>query len=288
MTETLIPRRKEAHPALPPSWLEELRREVEAHPGVNHLLLARLATGPYTRGDYRTFGLQHFALVGFFTSYMEALLLRAPSSAEKLWLARVLVDEYGEGSEGEDHASLYADWLRAAGASEEDLVGTELCPEVWAFVREHLRITRVEPFLVGHGALGPGHELAIPRRFTHLIPGLRRAGFDDRAIRYFLLHCEQDLDHGAWMGEVLAALVTSAEGREEVRRGARLSLEARYRLWTGVERRVVAWRQPESLETVRRGLHGPQRHAARPRSPGDLRRLRASVASFVQGSPWPA
>ena len=111
-------------------WLADLDREVQGHPAVNHLLLARLATGPYTGGDYRVFGLQHYALVGFFTKYMELLLVRAPSSAEKLWLAKVLVNEYGEGSDGLDHTALYAKYLRGAGADEDELDTTPLCAEV--------------------------------------------------------------------------------------------------------------------------------------------------------------
>jgi len=264
-------------------WMLELQQMVESHPGVNHMMLARLATGPYTRTDYKTFGLQHYALVGFFTSYMETLLVRGPSSKEKLWLAKVLVDEYGEGSDGEDHTSLYLDFLRHAGAAEGEEHSTPLCVEAWEFVSEHLRICREEPFLVGLGALGPGHEWAIPRMFHHLVPGLRRAGFLDAEINYFLLHCEQDIDHGTWMSEVLVELATTDEARAEVRRGAQLSLEARYRLWTGVERRIVAWRQPHSLEAVRLGLHGPQRHASEVSSPGDLSALRAAVHAGMLG-----
>ena len=34
-------------------WLENLQKTVESHPGVNHLLLCRAATHPYTRADYK-------------------------------------------------------------------------------------------------------------------------------------------------------------------------------------------------------------------------------------------
>ena len=139
----------------PEEWLCELQSEVEAHPAVNHLLLSRLATVPFTRSDYKSFGLQHHALVGFFTRYMEILLVRAPRSDQKLWLAKVLVDEYGEGSDGDDHAELYRQFLVSTGMVAGEENETELCPEVWDFVREHLRLTREEPFLVGLGALGP-------------------------------------------------------------------------------------------------------------------------------------
>ena len=79
------------------AFLQQLRRDVERHPAVNHPLLARVAQVPFSREDYRVFGMQHYALVGTFTRYLELLLLRAPDSEAKLWLAKVLCDEYGEG-----------------------------------------------------------------------------------------------------------------------------------------------------------------------------------------------
>src|ERR1700722_9836323 len=98
-------------------FLADLRREIQAHPGTNHLLLNRLATGRFSREDYRVFGENHYPLVCVFTSYLETLLVRAPTSQSKMWLAKVLVDEYGEGSRGEDHAALYAQFLRSCGGS---------------------------------------------------------------------------------------------------------------------------------------------------------------------------
>lgn len=267
-------------------WLGELRREVESHPGVNHLLLSRLATGPYTRCDYRAFGLQHYALVGQFTRYMELLLLKAPSSEQKLWLAKVLVDEYGEGSDGQDHTTLYRAYLDRVGATDEEIATRELRPETWWFVGEHLRICREEPFLVGLGALGPGHEWAIPKMFSHVIPGLARAGVDVEERLYFDLHTEQDVDHGAWMTEALAKLARTPETRRQVRRGALLSLAARFRFWTGVEREIVRARQPVSTEVVRRGLLGRPR-AARHASGGCLADLHTAVERTLAGQPWP-
>ena len=269
-----------------PPWLSELRREVESHPAVNHMLLARLATGPYTKSDYKNFGLQHYALVGFFTRYMEALLVRAPSSAEKLWLAKVLVNEYGEGSDGEDHPALYRRFLVGAGTRPLEEQETALCPEAFEFVREHLRICREENYLVGLGALGPGHEWAIPKMFSHLIPGLRRAGFAPGEMNYFTLHCEQDLDHGAWMTEVLEKLAKTHEQQEEVRRGARLSLEARFRFWTGVERRIVMARQPEAVRAVAEGVYGGDRDPRRLASPGKLADLRAAATGYAERGTW--
>lgn len=276
-----------AQVAEPAAWLQELRQEVERHPAVNHMLLSRLATGHYTRVDYLNFGLQHYALVGQFTKYMELLLLRAPSSEQKLWLAKILVDEYGEGSGGDDHTTLYASFLASIGARRGQRENSNLCREVWEFVGEHLRICREEPFLVGLGALGPGHEWSIPKMFSHIIPGLERAGITRDERMYFDLHTEQDVDHARWMSEALVQLATTDAEQAQVRRGAQLSLRARYKVWTGVERQIVAWRQPNSIEAVRLGLHGPGAVRVDTASPGTLAPLHQAVDRYLTGGKWP-
>jgi pyrroloquinoline-quinone synthase len=229
-------------------FLAELRTEIESHPGVNHLFLARCATSPFSRQDYRIFAENHYPLVCVFTSYLERLLIRAPTNDAKLWLAKVLVDEYGESSEGEDHATLYGHFLRACGSSIADEIATTKVPApAYAFVTEHRRIVSEEPFLVGLGAVGPGHEWAIPKMFDAIIPGLRRAGFTPAEISYFTLHVEQDVEHGAWLEEALLRFGHTHEARAQIRRGALLSLEARAKFWSRVQRAVVRWRQPNAV-----------------------------------------
>lgn len=235
----------EAKPAK--ECLKELRREVESHPAVNHLFLCRLAHVPFTREDYKVMGLQHYPLVGRFTQYMELLLLRAPSSEAKTWLAKVLVDEYGERSEGKNHAELYLEYLRAAGALPGEEVSTLLHPAVPAFIYEHLRICTKEPFLVGLGALGPGNEWSIPRMFDLIPKGLESAGFAPEERYSFDAHSEQDNDHGNWFEEALELFATTKEAQAQIRRGALLSLEARYRFWSGVQDKIVRWRQPHNM-----------------------------------------
>ncbi len=228
-------------------FLQSLKQEIESHPAVNHSLLARLAQVPFTREDHKIFGLQHFSLVGKFTRYLEELLLTAPDSQAKLWISKVLVDEYGEGSDGQDHATLYRKFLWAAGASDLDIEQTRLHEDVVGFVKEHLRICREEPFLVGLGAVGPGHEWAIPKMFPPIVKGLRRAGFAEYDISYFTLHMEQDVDHGNWLASALALYCTDRASQNLIRHGALLSLEARYRFWSGVQDKIVRWRQPENV-----------------------------------------
>ena len=228
-------------------FLKALRKEIETHPGVNHPLLARVQQVPFTKEDYKVMGLQHYPLVGNFTNYMEFLLIRSPDSDAKQWLAKVLVDEYGEGSDNKDHATVYLEYLAAAGAKPGEELTTPLHPDVVGFINEHRRICTQEPYLVGLGALGPGHEWSIPKMFPPICKGLRNAGFSTEEMLYFDLHMEQDIDHGLWLEEALELFAEGDQAQEEIRRGALLSLEARQRFWTGVQQKIVGWRQPRNL-----------------------------------------
>lgn len=244
-------------------FLRTLRDEIALHPAVNHTFLNRVATTPFTFEDFKVYGLQHYPLVNCFTSYMENLLVNAPDSEAKRWLAKVLVDEYGEGSEGHDHSTLYLEYLIAAGSNAREIDGTLLHPHVVSFIRTHVRLTTKRPFLVGLGAIGPGHEWSIPKMFGAIVPGLRRAGFAEQQIRYFWLHQDQDEDHGRWLEEALVSYAINEENRRQIREGALLSLAARERFWSGVQEEVVRWRQPRSAHRIGRTLRVAANHALR-------------------------
>ena len=228
-------------------FLKQLRVEIEQHPGVNHLLLNRLATAPFSREDYRIFAENHIPMVGVFTSYLEVLLLRAPDSEARLWLSKVLVDEYGEGSDGHDHATMYGRFLESCGGNVEQCRHRPVPSPAYQFITTHQALVRDQPFLVGLGAVGPGHEWAIPKMFDAVIPGLRRAGFTEEEIAYFTLHVEQDDDHGAWLEEALAGYAHTRETQEQVRAGTLASLDARKAFWDGVQRAIVRYRQPQMI-----------------------------------------
>jgi pyrroloquinoline quinone (PQQ) biosynthesis protein C len=228
-------------------FLQALRREVERHAAVNHLFLNRIATAPFSREDYRVLAENHYPLVCAFTSYLETLLVRALASESKLWLAKVLVDEYGEGSRGEDHAALYARFLAACGGTTAEIEAARVPEASHRFVVEHRRLVQDEPFLVGLGAVGPGHEWAIPKMFESITTGLVRAGFAAHEIEYFTLHTAQDVDHGRWLEEALARWAVTERACAEIRRGALASLDARARFWTSVQRAVVRYRQPRAI-----------------------------------------
>ncbi|MDH5675797.1 MAG: iron-containing redox enzyme family protein [Myxococcales bacterium] len=265
-------------------FLAELREEIESHEAVNHIFLNRLAVTPMARQDYRVFAENHFPLVCTFTSYLELLLLRAPDSEARLWLSRVLVDEYGEGSEGKDHPALYAAFLEAAGGDRQREAHSPLRGPAQDFIETHQKLVRRGSFLAGLGAVGPGHEWSIPKMFAAIIPGLRRAGFSEEEINYFTLHIEQDDDHGRWLEEALHRYCDRPEAQQEVRRGALLSLQARRRFWDGVQAAVIRYRQPRATRPDGPEPRGALREVALTAWDGwsPARRMETSLLRFVE------
>jgi pyrroloquinoline quinone (PQQ) biosynthesis protein C len=256
-------------------FLRALREEIRSHPGVGHSLLGRMLTDPRTKHDFQVLASQHYPLVANFTAYMELLLLRAPTSEAKCWIAKVLVDEYGERSAGADHSQAYRTFMHAAGIEPGTEDGFPLHPEVVDFIKEHYRICTEEPFLVGLGAVGPGHEWSIPTMFEHVLTGLYKAGFGEKEIDYWKMHLDQDADHGAWLEEALVEYCHTDVARQQIRHGAILSLNAREQFWWGVMDKINTERTKMALPGVAPATAGSE--VLQP----TLRQLRSRLALSI-------
>jgi hypothetical protein len=67
-----------------------------------------------------------------------------------------------------------------------------------------------------------------------VLTGLYKAGFREHEIDYWRMHLDQDADHGAWLEEALVEYCCTDAARQQIRRGAMLSLNAREQFWWGV------------------------------------------------------
>ena len=220
-------------------FLEELETEVGKHPALRHPFLRRFAAGDLTRLQLWAFGLQHYQLVRVFTSYLEALLNTIPEPKVRDWIHRIVEDEYARPQTYEcSHPALYRRFLRALGLNEEDWERAEALLETGAFIERHLELTSLRHHAVGLGAVGPGHEWAIPTMFTYLVEGLRKVGIGEGPLEYFTLHVAQDLEHGKLMRAALACYAETPENQVRIRDGALASLDARGSFWDGLNRAV--------------------------------------------------
>ena len=230
--------------------MRRLRLEIEAHPAVNHLFLNRCATSPFAREDYRVFGENHFPLVCVFTSYLERLLVRAPDER------RQAVAREGAGRRVRRGLRRARTTRRSTDTSSTRPAATPCptrgrarCPSPRSrSSATHRRIVArgAVPRRPRRGRPRPrvGNPEDVPRGDPRPPPrGLHRRG--DR-----LLHAPRRAGRRprrAGSRRRSRASATTHEARQQIRRGAMLSLEARGRFWGGVQRAVVRWRQPRAV-----------------------------------------
>lgn len=214
-------------------FVQELREEVATHRAVTHSFLRRFAAGGLMRWQIWGYASQHYHLVGFFPAYLEAIADRTPDTEVRRLLREILEDEYMRLESFErSHPALYRRFLRAVGFGEGDWDRVPLLPATRAFVQLHLDMT-LRSWLEALGAVGPGHEWAIPLMFPHLVQGIERSlPLAPAALEYFQLHINLDVEHGKLLQESLLRWAATEENQENIRRGARRSLEARAAFWS--------------------------------------------------------
>lgn len=232
--KTLEERQPEAEPL---AFLRSLEGEVAAHPAIHHPFLHRFSAERLTLEQIRAFGLQHYQLVRVFTTYMTQFVARLPKGGAPL--RGVFEDEFGQYTLFRSHVHLYRNFLKALGLQDEEWGGVALRSETRAFIQGHLSLTQEGDVCMALGAIGPGHEFAIPLMFEQLLAGLRRSTtLRESDLEYFSMHIEEDVDHAVAFNELISQVALGDRERALVRQGARASLGLRSLFWDGCSRAV--------------------------------------------------
>jgi pyrroloquinoline-quinone synthase len=219
----------------PDEFVRELWTEVERHPAVAHPFLRRFAKGGLARWQIWGYASQHYQLVGSFTAYLEAITARTPDPEVRRLLRDILDDEYMRPQAFDrSHPALYRRFMRGVGFEEGAWDRVPVLPATRAFIATHLDMT-FRSWLEALGAIGPGHEWAIPRMFPSLVQGIERSvAVRAEALEYFRLHIDLDVEHGRALEAALLRWATTDANQEELRRGARRSLDARAAFWSAL------------------------------------------------------
>jgi pyrroloquinoline-quinone synthase len=221
--------------AVSEAFVSSLRARVETHPAVHHPFLTRFGQGGLARWQIWGYASQHYHLVRAFPAYLEAIAHRTPDPEVRRLLREVLEDEYVRPQHWKrGHDALYRRFMRAVGFADDEWETVPLLPATRDFVRTHLDLT-LRSWLQGLGAVGPGHEWAIPIMFPHLVRGIERSvAIDPEALEYFHVHIDKDVEHGRLLEACLRRWSTAEDDREQIRRGAEESLAARAAFWSAL------------------------------------------------------
>jgi pyrroloquinoline quinone (PQQ) biosynthesis protein C len=221
------------------TFIHALEEEILHHEAVHHPFLKRFASEKLSVEQIQTFGLQHYQLVKVFVNYMTNILPKIPDKDAAALFRTVFDDEFGQHTIFRSHPALYRNFLKALGLSDEAWGRVKLLSEVSSFIEGHMQLTRGQDFLIGLGAVGPGHEFSIPTMFSYIIEGLKKnTGLSDEQFEYFSLHVEEDKEHAVVFNKLISRHVETEEGQKRLRDGAMRSLAYRKTFWDGIQRAV--------------------------------------------------
>jgi hypothetical protein len=149
-----------------------------------------------------------------------------------------LYDEFGQGNFAQAHPNLFEPLIKHYGGVKESDYNAE------SF---HLLNTKIslcwfaDGLHYGLGGLG-ALELSIPAQQRRILAYLRRRGLSEDLVKFFVVHCELDGEHGdGWFAAGRPYTLTRAHF-QKVFDGAMRMLEARAGVYDGVLRGILGHR----------------------------------------------
>ena len=179
------------------------RRHLLTHPFYTKWVAGTLpleAIQEYTR--------QYFAFESTFPRFLSAIHARTDQPQVRRSLLQNLWDEeHGE----ENHAELWLRFAEGMGVGRDDVVDARRAPGTEVLVGTYRELATDAPVAAGVAAIH-AYEHQVPAVAEAKVDGLRRHyGIDDRrALAFWEVHRELDVEHAGAEREILADLATTA------------------------------------------------------------------------------
>jgi pyrroloquinoline-quinone synthase len=161
---------------------------------------------------------QYYLYIRTFPRLLAGLSHRVDSEDVRMWLARTVVSELGEGH-GLPHFKLFERVLDSVGVHIQDYRDADYIPETIALVNGLKRIFLVESPVAAVGGHYTIEETGLPM-IDSLYEGFRHyPGHDVKSMEYFHLHLFLEGDHVSWISNAVEDYAVQSEYREELCRG---------------------------------------------------------------------
>jgi hypothetical protein len=162
-----------------------------------------------------------------------------------------LYDEFGQGNFAQAHPNLFEPLMKHYGGAKE----SDYNPESFHLLNTKISLCWFADGLhYGLGGLG-ALELSIPAQQRRILAHLRRRGLSEELVKFFVVHCELDGEHGdGWFAAGQPYTLTRAHF-QKVFDGAMRMLEARAGVYDGVLRGIGGIRAAAD-SNGRQGLAG--------------------------------
>jgi pyrroloquinoline-quinone synthase len=126
-----------------------------------------------------------------------------------------LVEEAGDPKGKEPgHPELWLRFCEGLGLSRRDVQGAALLPSTMVAIDDFLYTNRVNPFYVSAAGSSEPPNVDLCAR---LLPAFRKEyHVDEGHLEYYRLHVTADVEHSAWIGEIVAGFASTPEVRRQM------------------------------------------------------------------------
>lgn len=214
------------------STLSRIDARIAARHVLRHPFYRAWQEGTLPLEALRTYAVQYYRHVDAFPTYLSALHARCDDRETRKVLLRNLRDE----EEGpDDHPTLWLRFASATGCDPEEAESADALPETVEAIAAFRDAVGTGPISRGLAALH-AYESMVPEVAGEKIRGLaEHYGISGSpATDYFEVHGVLDVEHAAETREALASRLEAGDDPDAAEEGAKIALDAVWRLLDGV------------------------------------------------------
>lgn len=219
------------------AFLARLDETIAKHAMLDHPFYQLWNEGKLPKKTIAEYAKQYYAHVRYFPRYVSAV----HSACDDIAARQLLLENINDEDAGPDnHPELWMRFADGMGVARDDVRNADLLPETRESVDALVKLTRSDDFRDGLAALY-AYESQVPEVSRTKREGL--AAFygvvGDRAVQFFTVHEEADIEHSRVERELLASHCDTPEAQERVLAAAETSAKALWRFLDGVHRAYV-------------------------------------------------
>ena len=211
--------------------------------GGGHPFSRAWAAGELSRAQLGEWAIQHFYYIDPIPQQFAALYARLPDLDARQHLLENLLGEEMPACPEKRHPDLLRKFARACGVSDERMLRAEPQGEVlpttramraWIWELATLRT-------IGESCAGimVALEGQLPTLYPKYVEAMRKMGFSDDDMEFFIVHIENDTEHAHTGLELTARYSTTPESQERAIAAVRASAEMRFSMLDGIYAKLV-------------------------------------------------
>ncbi|SFS01972.1 pyrroloquinoline-quinone synthase [Granulicella pectinivorans] len=241
MTETMT-----IEPRFAAFW-SRFEARVAKYDLLKHPFYQAWSRGELTTDDLRAYGAEYWHHVAAFPTYLSRLHAVLPEGELRRDVLRNLAEEEGiDRTDGRAHSGLWMDFAKGMGASEGEVRGFTVQPEMTCLLETFRGLMN----RASGGGCGVSSALAGLYSYESKVPEIAATkadglaehyGVTGGAAKYFTIHRTADLQHAAvWRGLIEEQIDTVPGAEEAALKGGECAAKALWSALDGIERRRMA------------------------------------------------